>query len=349
LKKALYLKENNFMLNFCTLFDRNYFYKGLTMYNSLIANCTEDFNLWILCMDDMTYDLLEKMNLPNIKLITLSEFESPELLKIKTERSVAEYSWTCASNFIWFLSQKYQKLKTLIYLDADLYFFNDPKILIEELGDKDVMITEHRYTKKYDQTITSGKYCVQFMIFKNNPNGLMVLDWWRRACLDWCFARIDNGRFGDQKYLDDWMTRFNCIYELQHLGGGVAPWNVQQYVFSKTKNSKIIGKEISSNRKFPLIFYHFHDFHLISKNKYYACGSYFLTKNVKNLIYRQYFKNLQNSLLTVKAIEPQFNFGFKKVDSKKIKDRIYLYMIKSTFFKKIHSKIKKLLSKIKII
>jgi hypothetical protein len=56
----------------------------------------------------------------------------------------------------------------IIYLDADLYFFNDPKILIKELGNDDLLITEHRYTKKYDQSFNSGKYCVQFMIFKNN-------------------------------------------------------------------------------------------------------------------------------------------------------------------------------------
>jgi len=326
------------MLNFCTLFDRNYFYKGLTMYDSLMANCTEDFNLWILCMGNVTYELLEKMNLPNIKLITLNEFESPELLKIKTERSVAEYSWTCASNFIWFLSQKYPRLEKIIYLDADLYFFNDPKILIEELEDKDVMITEHRYTKKYDQTIISGKYCVQFMVLKNNPNGLIILDWWRRACLDWCFAHIDNGRFGDQKYLDDWLTRFNEVYELQHLGGGVAPWNVQQYIFSNS-DSKVIGLEINSNKKFPLVFYHFHDFLLMSKNKYFCCKYYFINKNTKALIYNPYFKNLQKNISGIKKIKPEFNFGFKYVN---LKDRLSIYLNNNAYFKKIRLKIRTL-------
>lgn len=325
------------MLNFCTLFDRNYFYKGLSIYNSLIDNCTGDFNLWILCMDNMTFELLKKMNLPNIKLISMNEFESPELLKVKNERTIAEYSWTCASNFIWFLSQKNPKFKKIIYLDADLFFFNDPKILIDELGDKDVMITEHRYTKKYDQATTSGKYCVQFMIFKNNHNGLIVLDWWRKACLDWCFARMDNGRFGDQKYLDDWTTRFNGVYELQNLGGGVAPWNVQQYTFSNS-NSRIIGLEIYSNKKFPLVFYHFHNFHLISKYRYFHCRNYLISTNVKTHIYKPYFKNLQKSISAVKKIKPDFNFGFKNI---KLKDRLRIYMINNTFFKKIYSKLKK--------
>lgn len=57
------------------------------------------------------------------------------------------------------------------YIDADLYFFSSPQILIDEVGDNSVMITEHRYTEKYDQTKTSGKYCVQFVFLRtiNEP------------------------------------------------------------------------------------------------------------------------------------------------------------------------------------
>jgi hypothetical protein len=328
--------------NFCTLFDRNYLYKGLAMYDSLASNCREDFILWILCMDDISYKLLEKMSLPKIKLVALNEFESQELLKAKQERGVAEYSWTCASNLVWFLLQKNRELEMMIYLDADLYFFNNPKILITELGDKDVMITAHRYTKKYDQSAVSGKYCVQFMIFKNNPNGLRVLDWWRQACLDWCFAYLDNNRFGDQKYLDDWMTRFSGILELEHLGGGVAPWNVQQYGFF-TKDGMIYGRERRTDKIFPLVFYHFHTFYLISPRQYFPVRGYVLSKNVKAIIYEPYFRALQNSLETVKNFAPDFNFGYKSISAK---DRLASWLtrfgsVKSVirFYKLIKSKL----------
>jgi hypothetical protein len=288
-------------------------------------------------MDDIAYKILEKMNLPKIKLISLVDFESAELLRVKKERSIAEYSWTCASNFIWYLLQENKGLEHMIYLDADLYFFNDPKIIIEELGNKDVMITPHRYTAKYDQSKVSGKYCVQFMIFKNNFNGLLVLDWWRRACLEWCFSYQDGQRFGDQKYLDDWLTRFNNICELQHLGGGVAPWNAQQYHFSE-ENNKIIGREISSNIKFPLVFYHFHGFYFISGIRYFCVIGYVLSKNVRNIIYKTYFRNLKNALLLVKKIDHNFNFGFKNVN---FKDRLRSYALNNMFVEKIYLKLKK--------
>ncbi|PIR44395.1 glycosyl transferase, partial [Candidatus Wolfebacteria bacterium CG10_big_fil_rev_8_21_14_0_10_31_9] len=75
---------------FCTLFNKNYFYKGLAMYFSL-RNNLENFTLWILCMDEDTYNLLNQMQLPNIKLIALKDFETDDLKKVKKERTIAEY------------------------------------------------------------------------------------------------------------------------------------------------------------------------------------------------------------------------------------------------------------------
>ncbi len=315
--------------NLCTLFDRNYFYKGLALYNSLATNCPSGFTLWILCMDDTTHALLNEMNLSHVKLITLSEFENQELLKVKKERNAAEYSWTCASNFIWFLLQKNKELEMMTYLDADIYFFNDPELLISELEEDDVMITEHRYSKEYDQTSTSGKYCVQFMVFRNNESGLKVLNWWRNACLDWCFGYLDNNRLGDQRYLDDWLIRFNKIHELKHLGGGVAPWNVQQYK-PFIKSNKVFIKHKKDNSQLPLVFYHFHSFCITSSTNYSGARRYNISKEVKNLIYKPYFIDIQNSINMVEKISPNFNFGYKNVT---IGDRFFSWLFRFNIIK----------------
>jgi hypothetical protein len=162
------------------------------------------------------------------------------------------------------------------------------------MGSNSVLITEHRYTPKYDQSDTSGKYCVQFMTFKNDANGTKVLDWWTNACNEWCYDRKEDGKFGDQKYLDDWKTRFDGVYELQHLGGGVAPWNIQQYDFvAKADNGdKIYGIEKKTKKEFELVFYHFHGLKLLANNKVKLMPDYASSKQVRNLIYKPYIKHL---------------------------------------------------------
>lgn len=233
------------MHNYCTLFDRNYLTRGIAMYESLKKH-SKKFHLYIFAFDDESYEMLKELSLDSITVISLKEFEDEELLSVKSDRTVAEYCWTSTSSIIKYAIEKYQ-LGSCTYLDADLYFFSDPSVLIEEMGNKSVLITEHRYTKKYDQSAKSGIYCVQFMTFKNDKEGMKVLNWWRNACLDWCYARHEDGKFGDQKYLDDWIERFKgIVHVLKNRGGGVAPWNVQQYDLTD-KNCK-------------LVFYHFHYF-----------------------------------------------------------------------------------------
>lgn len=207
------------MYNFCTLFDSNYLSRGIAMYDSLKRHCS-NFHLYIIAFDDKAYDILTKLALENITVISLKNFETEQLLAVKPTRTRAEYCWTCTPSTIRYIFDTF-KVENCTYIDADLYFYNSPKILFDEMAEKSVLITEHRFTPKYDRSKISGKYCVQFMMFKNNQYGLKVLNWWIDACLDWCYDKYEDGKFGDQKYLDDWITRFKgIVHELQNLGGG---------------------------------------------------------------------------------------------------------------------------------
>jgi hypothetical protein len=86
--------------------------------------------------------------------------------------------------------------------------------------------------------------------------GMAVLNWWRDRCIEWCYARSEEGKFGDQKYLDDWTTRFDSVHVLEHLGGGIAPWNVQQYSFYRDKDAIWLsdGVQVENSRLSFIIF-----------------------------------------------------------------------------------------------
>ncbi|MBE9597928.1 glycosyl transferase [Pedobacter sp. MC2016-24] len=291
------------MLQFCTLFNSNYLSRGLAMYNSLEEQCA-DFHLYIFAFDTNCFDVLSKLNLANATVISLSQFENKDLLAVKGDRTAAEYCWTCSSSTIKYCLETYH-LDHCTYVDADLLFFSDPIVLYKEMGEKSVLITEHRYTPCYDQSATSGIYCVQFMTFKNTKEGMEVLNWWVDACLEWCFNRMEDNKFGDQKYLDDWTTRFNCVHVLANLGGGVAPWNVQQHDF-KTKSKNVKGLELATGKNFDLVFYHYHGFKYSLNNSYKLSPEvYHLTSKTIKSIYRPYVKALSVAEFMVKALDQE--------------------------------------------
>ena len=241
---------------FVTLFDSGYLSRGLTMYESLRSVCT-DFKLYIIAFDEECEKKLYEANLEKTIIISLSDFEDDELLAVKGNRSRGEYCWTSTPKSVLYVFDRYNE-KICTYIDADMFFFQDPSCLIDELEDDEVvMITEHRYSDYCDQTGISGKYCVQFMPFKNNDKARRILEWWKERCLENCGHDPEKGICGDQKYLDNWCQQFEGVHELKNFGGGVAPWNVNQYKFYK-ENDRTILKEISTGLCAELIFYHLH-------------------------------------------------------------------------------------------
>lgn len=276
------------MTHYCTLFDSNYLTRGLALYDSLCRQ-SKDFHLYILAFNQRALEILQGLNLPHTSILSLQEFEDPELLEVKPGRSIAEYSWTCSSSLIFYCLKRFH-LPSCTYLDADIFFFNDPQVLIDELGTSSISLTEHRYTPENDRTETSGRFCVQFMTFKDTDEGFSALRWWRERCLEWCFARLEDGKMGDQKYLDDWPSRFPGVHILRHLGAGLAPWNIQQY--SVQCSNPLLMRENSSGLTFPPVFYHFHQMRIYPQDTA-DLGAYRLKSEDLENFYRPYLRVLK--------------------------------------------------------
>ena len=266
------------------------------MYQSLHKHCP-DFHLYVVAFDDITYDYFQKYPHENLTAISLAQFEDEKLLSIKATRSAGEYCWTSTASTVLYAINTYN-LDHCVYVDADMRFYANPQPLFDEWGNKSVLITEHRYTPAYDQSLISGKYCVQFVGFKNDQDGMEALTWWRNSCIDWCYARAEDGKFGDQKYLDDWTTRFKKVHVLEHLGGGLAPWNMQQYDFKKESN-KIIGKEKSTGKEFEAVFFHFHGLKIY---KDYIVSLTPETYEMNSSVLELFYKSYVNSLLHISEI-----------------------------------------------
>lgn len=279
----------------CTLYNSLYLDKGLVLYDSL-CECANDFKLYVLCMDDKCYEVLTDLKQEHHIPVRLSDFETGDeaLLKAKGNRSMGEYCWTCSSSFIRYVLKHYEE-DSCTYIDADMYFYNDPQILVDEMleAGKSVMITPHRFPeRKMNLSKKVGLYCVEFNSFKNDKDGLEVLEYWRNRCLECCSNIGDGVHWGDQKYLEEFEVKFNCIHVCLNLGAGVAPWNISLYNLSNSINN-IVYKE--NNKEIPLVFFHFQSIRYITR---YIVDTGLLTEreidfSLVNKLYYKYLRKIE--------------------------------------------------------
>jgi len=278
------------MEHFVTLFDALFLPQGLALHMSMErhAGC---YTLWILCVDDEVHDVLSRLNLPNVRLLMLSKLETIELAAVKPTRSKGEYCWTLTPFAPRFVFEADIEVSRVTYLDADMWFRKNPASIFSEFNTskKDVLITDHAYSPEYDQSTTSGQFCVQFMTFSRD-GGEVVRKWWEERCIEWCFGRFEDGKFGDQKYLDDWPVRFKgLIHVLQDKELMQAPWNANRFPFSTS------------------VLWHFHGARvLIQDNKLLGLwsGSYPLPDITRRYIYKVYLADLYRCINQLRTVMP---------------------------------------------
>lgn len=292
---------------FCTLFDKNYLLKGLALYESLSRHAT-DFRLWVLCMDDEVFSVLHALSLEKMCLISLGDFEDDEMRAIRPSRTSGEYCWTCTPSLPLYLLDQHPELELITYLDADLFFYSDPSPIFEEFADASIGMVEHRYSHDAQEMSEKyGTYNVECMMFRNDERGREALTWWRDRCIEWCFARIEDGKWADQKYLEDWPERFSGVRILRHKGIGLAPWNIRQHVIISADGGVHVDEV-------PLVFYHFHQFSFFDDGESYrpAWSAWGLTQTHLDAIYRPYAEAHRRMLAVVRAVDPEWNHGLEQ-------------------------------------
>lgn len=318
------------MMIFCTLFDSNYLDKGLALWQSLEKK-SSPYRLYIFCFDDKSWEVLNDMKLNNVIPIHHSSIETEELLKLKKERSKAEYCWTCTPVIIEYVLNIYNE-SSCTYIDADMFFFSDPQILFDEIeqANANVVITEHRFENDFSGRRwlgKSGKYCVEFNYFDNSANAREALNWWKEKCFEWCYALYEPERMGDQKYLEKFPQLFKGVHELQHLGGGVAPWNLKQYALVSATDKIILKLRKEEKKEFSLVFYHFQSVKYLSHVKV-NINSGTHDKTLKRAIYIPYLKVIEDNRMRLKE---QYGIEFavnKSYSSNKMKAFIQKYIMK---------------------
>lgn len=287
---------------FCTYFDHRYISRGIALYHSLVRTCP-DFTLWVLALTKEAQDILEKVDLKNMRVVSLDclEQHDPDLRAARPTRSLIEYYFTCSPCLPRYLLDLHPDIDSVTYLDSDLFFFSSPDPIFKELESSSVGITPHRFTESSARSHGRfGRYNVGWLTFRRDEPGLACLNWWRLRCLEWCYDRPENDRYADQKYLEQFEGLFQGVHAIENAGSNVAPWNVGGHNFAHDSTSVTVDGS-------RLIFFHFQGLRSLTMTLFDSnLGSYGtrLSPVLRERIFLPYIRALQDAERFLAAIHP---------------------------------------------
>ena len=175
--------------------------------------------------------------------------------------------WSLKPVVLNYLLQKYDKC---IYIDPDIFFVDDIKILCDSI-DHNIILTPHfriMNDPNFDIcNITDGYFNAGFIGCSNNINCQNIMYWWANRCISNCMIDKCRGLWDDQRYLDLIYIHFDeYVLKLNHKGCNIAEWNINNYHITLIDQQN--GLFIIDNKYKP-IFFHFRTYEKNPILKYY--------------------------------------------------------------------------------
>jgi hypothetical protein len=288
---------------FCTLFNWAYLPHGLALYRSLERVCKGDLTLHVLCIDDFTADVLHHLKLPHVRSLRVADIEDDALRAARADRSIGEFCWTCTSVLLLHLLKGAPPDEVVTYVDADMCFFSDPRVVLSELGSGSILVHEHGFAPEHAHLMReAGRFNVGLVSFRNDAQGRACLERWKEQCLAECKFDPAAGKCGDQNYLDEWPSRYPGLVISSNPGVGLAPWNIAKYRLANG------GGMVTVDGR-AVVFYHYHSLKLLRPRMGFspialATGGYALSEDIVSELYVPYTKELWRALRRVEASPP---------------------------------------------
>ena len=244
------------MNTFCTIITAGYYPYAVALYKSLLKY-NEQATLHVLIADNKGIDK-QLVHYPGIKLVTTQELSGDiaiaDLYNRYAHINMDFFRWAGKPLFLLHLLQTgYDKV---IFLDCDIFFFNDYTFLLTELESSGILLTPHWRTphplideKSFIALFTNGIFNAGFI--GASQKGIPALQWWAGACHFKMGEVPALGIHDDQKYLDILPVLFETVKIVRHRGCNLASWNVNEC------KRELINGNLLINGEYPIIFIHF--------------------------------------------------------------------------------------------
>lgn len=269
------------------------------MFDSL-ERSQSDFRLHYLCLDSQSFDKLKSIGDQRLIPYSLEDILSNdhELASAKNRLQYRDFCFALASYFSKFILSG--GADSVLYMDSDLYFYNDLKVVYNEIGEKSVGVIRHRHVERGHFV---GEYNVGIVYFKNDEHGNFCCNkWWEWVSDPSNPFSKEYGTCGDQKYLElfDSIIPVESICVIDDESSHLAPFNFHLYDFKDfNAEDRVVWYK---GKKHPATFCHFMKFSPDFLNLSYAPtdephNQAFMSIEWVRFLYDEYFLSSKNTTL----------------------------------------------------
>lgn len=208
---------------YCTISTFSHLFKAFALADSL-AVFQKDLKVLLI---DGDVDKLSKSAPNNITFFSLTDLISERANAVKAKYKEDYLRWALKPVFLLHLLSDYS---SVIYVDNDIYFFNDSKFLEDYLLEYNILLTPHFYPSEPNRNQTWLEANFRIGLFNAgfigvNTGAKKALEWWADCCLYELRKAYWRGLFDDQKYLDLFPILFEKVKIIKDRGCNLAGWN----------------------------------------------------------------------------------------------------------------------------
>ena len=210
----------------------------------------------------------------------------------------------------------------VIYMDPDTKIFGSMSAFEDLMGHTNIILTPHILTpipldgKTPGETafLNFGVYNLGFLALTKSEETDRFIVWWKERTYQQGYARVADGLFVDQLYVNLVPLLFKNVHIFRNMGFNMAPWNLHERWLSKIDGHWCV------NATDGLVFYHFSSFKVDAHElplSYYNRFTLAERKDISELYYEYNEEMKVNMWSAYVNIEPHYTKVYR---AKKIFD-----------------------------
>lgn len=282
------------VLNFVTFFDSRFLIQGTVAVASFLRQ-NENASGVIYCTNTFTAEILkERFGDLRTNIRNLSEVPSIEEARerMSHERNPIEVLLALKPLLILETLKGLPKDALLAYFDADLFFYQSLDTTIRDLKDANILLTRHLFPSQLSISVKYGIVNAGFLLVRNTIEATAIVSDWAKKCRAWCFLRLEEEKYADQLYLNDYLSlpRVKSVSD-PGINNGV------YYFQQKRKITKASETVYIESKK--LICFHFHGIRITRYSIFSGFNRYSLPKRAIRVwfyVYRNYIREIKVEL-----------------------------------------------------